>query len=491
MMRRLLNLTFLFAWGCLAAPGPPTLVDLADRARSLPAEFAADALLRIADAPQVTDAAWKGALIEDAFRRAGAAQEPYARRAWLEARAGKWGRAFAQGLDACTLECRAVHAMLALDRKKARELFAEIPPLKLPRLSCDDPLVYDVSIYYATLGEVVEQAFSPKEIAEEEPLHWVTRYTAAITSPVETGPAAHILAGAPLKPAQLAAAVSSWAGALASVADDDRSFSASISGQTELAGLVQACTRHEISPMPLLDAWRAYLVRHLSGARCADTVSEQPRGTSFGMTARLTQEQTYSGPLGPAQFFNDHLRTGELHAIAGDEAKPAKVEGQARAMAGCESTECSQLGKQFAALLLNPAGVSYTEEQRAGGEWGAKLREYLAALAAWKGAGDPAECFRAKSHFYVDLFSVTPVGPNRDAVLGALLAWLQQNAYQREHRAEWFYPVNLLIIRAFADPVVMKAVIGDLRKSPDPVISFYTELEQVLPRPLERMAPLL
>jgi len=263
---RFLALASLAA-SAFATTRPAVFADLADRARAQPAEFAADALLRIADAPTVTDVAWKREVLEDAFHLAANAQQPFARRNWTGKPGSLFEKAYAQGLDAYTLQSKAVHAMLAIDYKKARELFGEIPPLRIPRLSCDDALVYDVSIFYATVGEVAARAFSAKEVAEEEPFHLLQRYAADVTSPAQVAPIARMLVGASLKPTQFEALVDSFAGALAQLSGDDRSFAATNSDDADaaLAGLPAECTRRKINAQPLLESWRAYLARQLSG----------------------------------------------------------------------------------------------------------------------------------------------------------------------------------------------------------------------------------
>ena len=444
---------FAFAW--LAAAGatdgsaasrPPIFADLADRARAQPAEFAADALLRIAGAPKLTDVTWKREVLEDAFHLAASAQQPFARRNWTGSPVSPLDKAYAQGLDTCTLQCKAVHGMLAIDYKKARELFGEIPAPQIPRLSCDDALVYDVSIFYATVGEVAARAFSAKEVAEEEPFHLLQRYAADVTSPAQAAPIARMLVGASLKPAQFEALVDSFAGALQQLSGDDRSFSATIPGDADgaIAGLQAECARRKINAQPLLEAWRAYMARQFSGARCADSIARGPNG----------------------------------------DVKPASVDGKARLAAPCESLQCQQLATQSTSLVRAPNGYGLTPEQKSTTEWGAKLRQYLAALADWKEDDDPVDYFQYKSRFYGDLFYVAPNGPERDLLLSTLLAWLQRSGYQRDHRAEWFYPVNTLIIHAFADPVGMKTTIRELRRSSDPVIALYAQLEQLLPRPM-------
>jgi hypothetical protein len=419
----------------LASTHPPVLAGLVDRARSLPPEFAADALLRITGVPAFTDVAWKREVLEDVFHLASGAQEPFARRNWTGSPASIFEKAYAQGLDACTLQCKAVHAMLAIDYKKARELFDQIPPPQIPPLSCDDTLVYDVSILYATANEVSARAFSAKEVSDEEPFHLLLRYAAAMTSPVQAAPIARMLVGASLKPAQFEALVDSFAGALAGLSGDDRSFSATNASDADaaLAGLPAECAHRQVNAQPLLAAWRAYVARQLGGTRCKDSA-----------------------------------------------APPSQA-----------SPQCRQLAAQFVTLVVGPNSYGLTPEQKATSDWSGKLRQYLADLAAWTDDDDPVEYFQSKSRFYGDLFNLSPNGPERDLLFGALLTWLQQNDYQRDHRLEWFYPVNTLMIHAFADPVGMQSTVRELLRSSDPVISFYAQLEHLTPRPQDATIGLL
>jgi hypothetical protein len=106
--------------------------------------------------------AWKRQTLEDAFHLAAGAQQPYALRNWMGTPANLFDKAYAQGLDACTLQCRAVDALLPLDYKRARELFSEMQAPRIAPLTCSDALVANVSIFYATLGEVASRAFSAK-----------------------------------------------------------------------------------------------------------------------------------------------------------------------------------------------------------------------------------------------------------------------------------------------------------------------------------------
>ena len=428
-----------FAAGAATSARPAVFADLADRARSLPPEFAADALLRIADGANVTDVAWKRQVLEDAFHLAAGAQQSFALRDGTGRPTNRFDKSYAQGLDVYTLQSKAVDAMLTIDYKRAREMFGEMPPPQVPGLSCKDTLVYDVSIFYVTAGEVATRAFSAKEVAEQQPLHFLQQYTAQATSPAQIAPIARMLLGATLKPAQFETLVNSLAGTLTQMSGDDRSFTA-FQGEAEsaIASLATECARRGVNAQPLVATWGAYKTRQLSGDRCTD--STKP------------------------------------------DTQPASR---------CASPQCQQLATQFTGLIMGPNAYGLTPEQKATPDWGDKFRQFLAALADWKGDGDPDEYFQAKSQFYGDLFNLTPHGPQRDLLLKTMLAWLQENDYQHQHRVEWFYAVNTLIVHLFADPLDLKATARELRLCADPVISLYAQLEQLMPRPVAGMLGLL
>jgi len=76
-------------------------------------------------------------------------------------------------------------------------------------------------------------------------------------------------------------------------------------------------------------------------------------------------------------------------------------------------------------------------------------------------------------------------------VLRALLDFTGRNTLQIKNRVEWFLPVNGLIGRAGLDPAGLGGLIESLRKSDDPVIALFANLEAVAPRTPDRVLPLL
>ncbi|MFB3826825.1 MAG: hypothetical protein ACE15B_08650 [Bryobacteraceae bacterium] len=473
-----------------AAPARPAEVEaLVDRARGLAPEFAADALIRIAD--KVNGREWKRELLEDAFRRAAGAQQPLKKAAVAPLRGtpnGLMDRAFAQGLDALSLQCRAVRALIPLDPAKARELFFEIPAPKLQRLGCEDPLVYDPSSYYVLLGEIAGRAFGPNEAADE-PFKLLQSRLGALESPLQLAPAARLLASARLNAAEFQALAAGFAAALKNMAGDDRSFSFAISRRGGLSramlDLVRTAGNSEAGAQPLVEAYRAFLVRHLKAERCADSSEPVSSGASFGLAAAGTPLAEAEQVADAVRFFNDSLRVPDVRPIAGDEVLAAKVAGAAGGLRVCESAECKDFVRRYNALLFGAGGMPLGPEQKAAAEWHARLKEYLGSLAEWRedSSGGASLLFVQKCQLYSDLVNVVPNGADREMVLRAYAGFLEQNSYQRESRIEWFLPANTLIARVFMDPIGLRTVMEELRNSSDPVISFYCALEAFAPRP--------
>ena len=462
---------------------PVEIESLVDRARGAPAEFAADALLRIAASGKIEDRAWKRELLEEAFRRAGGAQQPLKKRAAGETPRGTpadfLNRSGAQDLDALSLQCRAVRAMLTLDAAKARQWFTEIPRPRPPRVTCEDALTYDVSAYYESLGSVAERAFTPAEIAEDEPFKLVEASVRGLVSPVEVGPVAHLLATLKLKGPQMERLVAGFTASLTELAGDDRSFWAAVGRKGRAGTQVAALAKRAPAPAPLIEAYRAFLVRHLRATRCADSDEAPPPAVSFGLTIPQKAEAD------PVQFFNESLRADPVKPISQEEAQPAKVEGAAGGLRSCESPECKNLATRYMGLIIAPEGRPYTSAEKASDEWKARLQEYLSGLADWKqdSVADAAGYFHQKCAFYSDLFNIVANGPARELVVRHFLDFLSRNSYQRESRVEWFLPVNSLIGRVFLEPAAMPELVRDLRNFSDPVISLYAELEAFTPRP--------
>ena len=480
---------------CAAAEAPAGIDALLDAARAAPPEFAADAAIRIA-ALDGLEKARKIKLLEQAFQRASGAQQPYKRHAAFVLAgtpSGLLNRAYGQDLDAMSLRLRAIDALLPLDRQKARKLFLRTPPPKIPRLTCDDFLIYDVGRFYDTLGSIARQTFTAQEVQAGAPFRLLEQFVGAIASPVQVGPVAGMLAATSVKDAEFRALASLFAEALGKISGDDRSFTYSLPAGKQILALVEESKRRQYSPLPLLEAYRLYLVNNLAAARCADDDSMLGYSASFGLVTGQTIDQQAQDAV---EFFNRSLRMAPLQPIQEQEAMALRSEGAATGLRACDDAECRAIAEQYRGLLFGENGALYTAERKSTPEWRGKVRDFLSALARWQeGASGArptaAEHFRLKSATYGDLLSLVSDGSDRELVARAMLDYLKHNRFEREDRMEWFLPVSALIGRVALDPLEMGRLKDELRKVDDPIIALYANLEALAPRTPGQIVPLL
>src|SRR5260370_27009049 len=160
----------------------------------------------------------------------------------------------------------------------------------------------------------------------------------------------HVLTAARVSDADFQALVASFAAALGKVSGDDRSFTYSTSLGKDVEALVEECKRRHIRPLPLLEAYRLYLVVNFSASRCAD--SEQTGSQSFGIYTGQPADMVAANFVA---FFNEKLRMPPLAAIQEQEVTPARLEGTAAGLHFCEAASCKTFMEQIHGMTLRPS----------------------------------------------------------------------------------------------------------------------------------------
>ena len=446
---------------------------LIDLARSAPAEFAADSLIRVAALPQIPRAK-QLELLQQAFEYAGIAQHPYKLQSAVTRMGGSaafLNRAYLQGLDGMTLRLRAIEAIIPLDPKDAWERFEQLPPLQLPALGCAQNQGYDVSLYYEVLGRVAGQ-------------HSVDRYLAALSSPAQVGPAARMLSRLGVGNDAFRTAIAALAGALRRIGPDDRSFTMATSAGAEVLTLVEACRNRGVPAVIVIDAYRQYLVSHLAGERCADNAQTQNNTANLG-TGVVNEPLADLRSADTVRLFNEKIREAPVKAIERYETYASKTEGTASTAGACDDAACLAVRESYRHLLFNSVGVAYSADERAKQEWRDQLPGLLEKLDQWNDAAssDPVAAFAAKCSFYSELAGVAVAPADRDAIYRAMVEFVRRSGLRGENRMEWFLPLNALIGRAAMYPAGSGPLIEELANSPDPVIALYAQLELAAPRP--------
>lgn len=275
---------------------PPELEELAGLARALPPEFAADILMDVAQRLDSKHKVKQRAMLEDAFALADRASEPMRLQMAGLARPGSAEAirqsALAKGLDRLSLQARAVRLLHAIDPKLGNEYFERLAAPPGAPLTCSDRMVWDSSAYWETAA-----ALKRTDVR-------------SVVSPLEIGPAVKML----LSRANTAQATR-FLEDVERLAGDDRAFTVTLqTAPRDLETLAIERAKAGGDPAPVLQSLARYLTRHLTGARCADTL-----------------EQSRTAAKSFVWYYNDRLRAAgylskaELPAIRDEDTEPSSV----------------------------------------------------------------------------------------------------------------------------------------------------------------------
>jgi hypothetical protein len=457
-------------------------------ARSVPAEFAADVLLRLIETHKIAERAWQRTLLEEAFRTAGGAQQPLKRRIapgldYAYTREDYRARAYQLNLDTLSLRLRAVNAMLKVDKSKARALFDELPRAPpLAPLTCADALVYDVSDFYDTLTKIATATFSADEQARGEDVLYVQAYVNELSAPAEVWPSAQVIIRLGDSPARLGPLVHAYSVALDKLDADDRSFAAeSVPASYALTRLRAACLQHDVAPGELLAAFQVYLVKHLSAPLCADS-STAPRSGNVSQRMRAQLEEM--------------LRTDDpgrdTHAPDNPtENAPARVAGTAQLTHYFTTPTAQNLFRTAQELRFGLADEPEPDEGRVDPKRGEKLLAWLNAMADWRASGETSEAdyFEQKCVLYQLLLEAGPnEGPAGATLLAEYVAFLRQPARQQESRAGWLLHVQRLLgSTRFGAGDAHTRLLAALMSSGEPVLRLYANLQRARPQTATRL----
>jgi hypothetical protein len=475
---------------------PREIRDLIDQSTAAPPELAADILLRLVEAGKIPDKKIKAEVLEQAFVLAGSARFPMrligatVEGGNTDSDVGARWRALDNGLDARSLECRVIRTMLEIDRKRALELFQSMGPLRIPARSCSDAMVDRVDGYYETLALLVNRAFGDAEKREGKHLELAEAHIHSMSAPAQLEPAAKMILDLKLDGKRLSLVLSAYSITLHDMSADDRAFSSSTH-----PGLVEALVRlardsetKGVSSFGLVDAFRAYYVRHMRSARCEENVDPK----EIGLLLQRTDES-----------FNSDLRTiadpegKQIRPIQAAELQPAKVEGHATVYDFWSKPETEKLLAGLRHLRFGtpeqreennkkerrPNGMAQflTVEQRSTLSWQIEAREFLNEVESWNKDHDETEenYFHEVCYIYAALMELVPPGELWDSVLESYISFLKQSAVEKENPAEWYLEVRQLLEPRDAEPAAREKVWGAVKAKGDLVMSMYADLDRL------------
>ena len=377
------------------AAEPPKLAEpyrsLIDLAQGAPPEFAAVGILRVVESGKLTDKDPRRDLVEQAFRLASSATFHLRMRrlpgSLADTRSAYLGSAYNLKLDRLSLQSRAVRDMLPIDGPEARELFQEISQPTFAKLTCDDPLVYDVSDFYQTLGMIVDQTFTAKERGKEAHVNFLLDYLGQVTSAAQLAPVARVIKSVGVTPDQREILWVRFNGLLESLQPDDRSFAAAL---PEIS--------RELSPA----SQASFQIFRQRSTGCPDDAAPS-------VTLDLSKGQTKAGSTPKEE---PYWQTGSSKRLLEDGQK----------------------------LRYGSDSKPYSDAYRNTREWQQQLADYMNELANWSASEEKSEAdyFHQKAVIYQALVELTPPGAQRDKILSAYLSFMTNSNLQQQSPVEWF-----------------------------------------------------
>ena len=440
------------------------------RISSAPPEVSADVSLRIANSKLIDNKPKKIELLESAFARSSEVQKKLKLRLTegiTDTPSGYLSAAYDLKLDALSLKLRVVQAMLPLDAQRARVMFSEIPKVKLPALTCNESLGYDLSDFYGTLRQIQQQSFSSEEKLQKKDLIFIQSYVGDLVSPAQVGPVLRLITDSDFSPEDLALLTDNLSSALKKIPDDPRSFALSMKQDgvpNAFTRLIDTLNKKTVPTEELLKSFRSYLTRKLSSAQCSD-VTPKP--------GQQTKSQRYI----------EYLNKLFTNPIGDDEIKPARVDSAAVVAQFWSSTESKKLLMGAKALRFGTKQSPLTLEERSDSEWQQNMVQLLADLENWEGTREPSESvfFHEKCNLFGALFQLAPDGTLRSRVLLSFANYLRSASVQQENRIGWLLHANDIRnkIRTLAGNERLKAL-DVLRNSGNESLQLYAELDDLL-----------
>jgi len=421
----------------------PEIYALVETARSAPPEFAAWGLLRIAESKRLRDPAWEAELLEEALQFARNARHPMGKRlapgiAQSDSRAAYWDAAYKLGLDRLSLETRAIAILPAKDKLRR---FAELEPPQPASPPCEDPLVDDPSLWYATLRKL-----NPSQAAVLGAIQRVRTHAdiagAALTILSRRGPLE-----------ELPVYVGALAQKLNNVEKSDRAFQASLEAATNALNELNFSLRLLEQPKDsLAGGWRAWLLQAFEQPACAESANFIARRQAAEAHERASgialPENAWKSALGKA---------AERHPFPAADAQAARMRK----------------------LMFGESGA-LTATQKDTAEWREQFQTFVAAVATESKISDESEedFFVRRATSWTAAILAAPPGAERDRAIEEFIAFALANAASIDP-VLWYSQIERMAsgVRALQGAGVMDA----LERTGHPVLVLAMRLERMFP----------
>jgi hypothetical protein len=432
---------------------------------AVPAEFAADLLIRVADSAAAAKepAEWRADLYEQAFQLASAAQDPLPRNFRRDPRSRMRISPIgpAERLDGLSLQVRAFNGLFAFRRERALALAGTLD-VRVPALTCSDSMVPNP-------GGAFDVARHAYDLLEPQVL--------SVRSSTQLASAFEAILSADLSTSESRRLVTALTNTMRSLDDDDVSF-------TDTLGPTWAAVKHAMDSAGdesfsnfILDAFRTYLVLHLSGPRCT---------SRLGVTATPSAENDTLTEIDETLFNRDRPR------LTRRERTPARALESGKGSATHDGIFFGDTGLWRSAisrrLMAQVTGLRAHDQtgrpvdDRRSPEWNEQLSQLYALMATWSRGDEPTpeDYMRERAILLDMLVDVIPSGVERVRALGDLLAFLKSDGRQLFGDTVWASRIRGFMDKCRNSPAEWEWMLRAFLDSGDPIMRLYAQIEELI-----------
>ncbi len=416
-------------------------------ARNTPPEVAADTLFQLIESGIITDDNRKHELLEEIFNLAYSTQyklKRYDSNNNTDTRSGMLSYGYSLNLDTLSLQCKSVRGMIVLDKKKAREHFEKIIIPTLTPLSCEDSMVYDVSIYYDTLSDILHSTFTEAEVKQQKHIHLVNQAITNITSSLQFGPIAKVITSLDLPPRELSHLVRPFNNRLNNLSSDARSFTWAIrSLGGDVKNLATHCKNKGVVFDRLLGSYRSFLLNNMTNNWCDGDINKSQMITFVKKEVGFFNSQITDLVIGG----NTSISPLQINKLL-----PKGVGKSAHIYEYWKTPLGEKLLRGIQKLNYGKDGKKRSLIERNEVTWQHELADYYNNLKSWtKAKADgmtEVDFFHQKCNLFGLLLELTPQSdPQYKDILVDYVDFLSQNHSKQVSVVEWLWQANIPFLR--------------------------------------------
>jgi hypothetical protein len=255
------------------------------------------------------------------------------------------------------------------------------------------------------IEKIARTVYDAKRIQQGERVQFILPYVEGMSSPAQIEPLTNLIISLGLRQKESFIISQAFANALKKISVDDRSFSATLIGNTTTSSVLHLVNFYRKTGVPyhqILSEYRSYLQRHFQAVRCEDSVKS---------LELQIKEINYAYPDNP---------------FSSDESKPLKVEEVPLSKPYFQSSNASALLSELRDLRGYDDDEPANSEPHTSPNWQEKMLDFLRRLEAWDGSSetDDEDYFHQKCILYKMLLRIAPAGSQAEQVVFSYLKHL-------------------------------------------------------------------